>query len=82
MHIKTFYGTTKNTVYTQILIAVCDYLLLIIKKRYSPVPSLHSISNSIVQVLFQRTDIRDLNNKPTVPVIVPEAGYVEQLMLW
>ena len=60
LHIKTFYGTSQNAVYTQIWIAVCDYLLLIIaKKRYGLVPSLHSISNSIGQVLFQRTDIRD-----------------------
>ena len=61
LHIKTFYGTTKNAVYTQIWIAVCDYLLLIIaKKRYGLVPSLHSISNSIRQILFQRADIRKL----------------------
>lgn len=83
LHIKTFYGTTQNAVYTQIWIAVCDYLLLIIaKKRYGLVPSLHSISNSIGQVLFRRADIRDLYNKLTVPVIVPKAGSVEQLMLW
>lgn len=83
LHIKTFYGTTKNAVYTQIWIAVCDYLLLIIaKKRYGLVPSLHSISNSIGQVLFQRADIRELYNQPTVPVVVPEAGSGEQLMLW
>ena len=35
---------------------------------------LHSISNSIGQVLFQRTDIRDLFNRPTVPVSVPETA--------
>ena len=83
LHIKTFYGTTKNAVYTQIWIAVCDYLLLIIaKKRYGLVPSLHSISNSIGQVLFQRADIRELYNQPIGPVIVPEAGSVDQLTLW
>ena len=83
LHIKTFYGTTQNAVYTQIWIAVCDYLLLIIaKKRYGLVPSLHSISNSIGQVLFNRADIRDLYNQPTVPVIVPETGSVGQLTLW
>lgn len=59
------------------------YLLLIIaKKRYGLVPSLHSISNSIGQVLFQRADIRELYNQPTVPVVVPESGSVEQLTLW
>ena len=83
LHIKTFYGTTKNAVYTRIWIAVCDYLLLnIAKKRYGLVPSLHSISNSIGQVLFQRADIRELYNQPTFPVVVPEAGSVEQLTLW
>ena len=82
-HIKTFYGTTQNAVYTQIWIAVCDYLLLIIaKKRYGLVPSLHSISNSIGQVLFNRADIRDLYNQPTAPVVVPETGSVGQLTLW
>lgn len=82
MHIKTFYGTSQNAVYTQIWIAVCDYLLLIIaKKRYGLVPSLHSISNSIGQVLFRRADIRELYNQPTLPVNVPEAEAVEQLTL-
>lgn len=47
LHIKSFYGTTLNAVYTQICRTVCDYLLPIIaKKRYGLVPSLHSISNS------------------------------------
>ena len=63
LHIRTFYGTSKNAVYTQIWIAICDYLLLIIaKKRYGLDPSLHSISNSIGQVLFQRADIREIYN--------------------
>ena len=83
LHIKTFYGTTQNAVYTQIWIAVCDYLLLIIaKKRYGLVPSLHSISNSIGQVLFKRADIRELYNQPTAPVSVLEKGAGEQLTLW
>ena len=83
LHIKTFYGTTKNAVYTQIWIAICDYLLLIIaKKRYGLVPSLHLISNSIGQVLFKRADIRELYNRSTFPVNVPEPGIVGQLTLW
>ena len=83
LHIKTFYGTSQNAVYTQIWIAVCDYLLLIItKKRYGHIPSLHSISNSIGQVLFRRADIRELYNQPTLPVNVPATEAVEQLTLW
>lgn len=74
LHIKTFYGTTRNAVYTQIWIAVFDYLLLIIvKKHYGLTPSLHSIG----QVLFQRADIRELFNQPVTPVSVPEAGAAE-----
>ena len=79
LHIKTFYGTSQNAVYTQIWIAVCDYLLLIIDGL---VPSIHSISNSIGQVLFRKADIRELYNQQTLPVNVPEAGAVEQLTLW
>ena len=81
--VRDFYGTSKNAVYTQIWIAICDYLLLIIaKKRYGLDPSLHSISNSIGQVLFQRTNIREIYNQPTTPVSVPEAGSIEQPTLW
>ena len=44
-----------NAVFTQIWIAICDYLLLIIaKKQYRLNPSLHLISNSIGQILFKR----------------------------
>ena len=83
LHIKTFYGTTQNAVYTQIWIADWDYLLIIIaKNRYGLVPSLHSISNSIGQVLFRRADIRELYNQPTPLVHVPEAGSTGQLTLW
>lgn len=83
MHIKNFYGTTRNAIYTQIWIAICDYLLLIIaKKHYGLKPSLHTISNSIGQILFKRGDIRDFYNKPDEPVIVPEDGSFRQLSLW
>lgn len=83
LHIKTFYGTTRNAVYTQIWIAICDYLLLIIaKKQYGLRPSLHTISNSIGQILFKRGDIRDFYNKPDEPVNVPEDDSNRQLTLW
>ena len=83
LHIKTFYGTTRNAVYTQIWIAICDYLLLIIaKKQYGLKPSLHTISNSIGQILFKKGDIRDFYNKPDVSVYVPEDGSNRQLTLW
>lgn len=83
LHIKSFYDTTMNAVFTQIWIAICDYLLLIIaKKQYGLNPSLHLISNSIGQILFKRGDIRDFYNKPEVPIDVPEDGSVRHLTLW
>ncbi len=83
LHIKTFYGTTKNAVFTQIWIAICDYLLLIIeKKHYMLNPSLHSISNSIGQILFKRGDIRDMFNQTDLTDNVPEGDGTRQLTLW
>ena len=82
-HQDLLWDYPERAVYTQIWIAVCDYLLLIIaKKRYGLVPSLHSISNSIGQVLFRRADIRELYDQPTFPVSVPETGSAVQLTLW
>ncbi len=82
LHIKTFYGTTRNAVYTQIWIAICDYLLLIIAKRqYGLKTSLHTISNSIGQILFKRGDIRDFYNKPDESANVPEDDSNGQLTL-
>ena len=83
LHIKTLYGTTQNAVYTQIWIAICDYLLLIIaKKHYMLNPSLHSISNSIGQVLFKRGDIKDIFNQTDITTNVPEGDGPKQLTLW
>ena len=83
LHVKTFYGTSMNAVFTQIWIAICDYLLLIIaKKRFMLEPSLHTISNSIGQILFKRGNIRDIFNQPTLCVNAPEAEHVDQLSLW
>ncbi len=83
LHIKTFYGTSMNAVYTQIWIAICDYLLLIIaKKHYMLEPSLHSISNSIGQVLFKRGDIRDMFNQTDLADKAPEGEVAQQLTLW
>ena len=72
-----------NAVFTQIWIAICDYLLLIIaKKKYGLNPSLHLISKSIGQILIKRGEIRDFYNKPEVPLDVPEEVSARQLALW
>ncbi len=83
LHIKTFYGTSMNAVFTQIWIAICDYLLLIIaKKRYMLEPSLHTISNSIGQILFKRGNIREIFNQPTLSVNALKTELGDQLALW
>jgi hypothetical protein len=61
LHIKAFYGTSQNAIYTQIRIAICDYLLLIIaKKRFDIDQSLHTISRSIGSILFARESLHDI----------------------
>ncbi len=83
LHIKNFYGTTRNAIYTQIWIAICGYLLLIIaRKHYGLKPSLHTISNSIGQILFKRGDIRDFYNTPDAQLVAPEDDAFRQLSLW
>lgn len=45
IHIKSFYGTSQNAVYTQIWIAVCAFLVLALaKKKFQIEQSLYDIS--------------------------------------
>ena len=80
LHIKTFYGTSQNAVFTQIWIAICDYLLLIIAlKMYHIEQNLYIFSNVIGQVLFERTPLNELFNKP---IINQNPEDDRQLSLW
>lgn len=64
MHIQSFFGTTENAVYTQIWIAICDYLLLIIaKKLYHMEQNLYIISQAIGLILFERVPLSDIFNQ-------------------
>lgn len=48
LHIKSFYGTSENAIYLQILIAVCTYLLLALtKKKMHMNQSLHTILKNV-----------------------------------
>jgi len=68
LHIKSFFGTTENAVYTQIWIAVCDYLLLAIaKKIYHIDKNLYIISAAIKSVHFQKIDLSELFDKVKTP---------------
>lgn len=66
LHIKSFYGTSENAVYTQIWIAVCAFLLLAIAKKRMHIeePSLYMISQTIGTMLFEKIPIPELFNKP------------------
>jgi len=64
LHIQSFFGTTENAVYTQIWIAICDYLLLIIaKKLYHMEQNLYIISQAIGLILFERVPLSDIFNQ-------------------
>jgi IS4 transposase len=61
LHIKSFYGTSENAVYSQIWIAICDYLLLIIAhKIYHIEQDLYIFSHAIELVLFEKIPISDI----------------------
>lgn len=80
LHIKSFYGTSQNAVFSQIWIAICDYLLLAIaKKVYHVDQDLYILSAAIGKVLFERKPLAELFVKPKRPQ--KEYGY-GQLTLW
>lgn len=62
LHIKSFYGTSENAVYTQIWIAVCAFLLLALakKKMHIEGASLYMISQTIGTMLFEKIPVREL----------------------
>ncbi len=73
LHIKSFFGTTENAVYTQIWIAICDYLLLIIaKKVYHIEQNLYIISHAIGLVLFETIPLSDILNQTDNSKLEPE----------
>lgn len=64
LHIKSFYGTSENAVYTQIWIAVCSFLLIALaKKKWNLEQSLYTISQTIGFVLFEEMPLNQLFNK-------------------
>lgn len=80
LHVKSFYGTTQNAVYTQIWIAVCTYLLLIIaKKEFHIGCELYILVQSIGLVLFEKEPIHEIFKRNSNNKCVQEYG---QLWLW
>lgn len=61
LRIKSFYGTSPNAVYTQVWIAISNYLLIaIIKKKLNLPQSLYSILQVLSLTLFERTPLTQL----------------------
>ncbi len=61
LKIKSFYGTSPNAVYTQVWIAISNYLLIAIMKKKLKLPqSLHSILQVLSLTLFERTSLDKL----------------------
>lgn len=80
LHIKSFYGTSQNAVYSQIWIAICDYLLIaIVKKMYHVDQDLYILSSAIGKVLFERKPLGELFVKTERPMNDSDSG---QLTLW
>ena len=80
LHINSFYGTSQNAVFSQIWIAICDYLLLAIaKKVYHVDQDLYILSAAIGKVLFERKPLGELFVKPKRPQNDSDNG---QLNLW
>ena len=73
LHVKSFFGTTKNAVFAQIWIAVCDYLLLVIaKKMFHIEQNLYIFSQAIGLVLFEKMPVSELFNRIDNSKLEPE----------
>ena len=73
LHVKSFFGTTKNAVFAQIWIAVCDYLLLAIaKKLFHIEQNLYIFSQAIGLVLFEKMPVSELFNRIDNSKLEPE----------
>jgi hypothetical protein len=61
LRIKSFYGTSRNAVYSQIWIAICMYLLVaILKKRLKLEHSLYTLLQIFSLTLFEKVTINEL----------------------
>ncbi len=80
LNIKAFYGTSQNAVYSQIWIAICDYLLLAIaRKMFHIDQELYILSSVVGKVLFERKPLGELFIKPKHPM---SGSNSDQLNLW
>lgn len=81
LRIKSFYGTSRNAVYTQIWIAVCVYLLLaIIKPKLQIKQSLHTISQVLEFCIFEKMPVNELFDD--LVLNANNSEFSNQLSLW
>ncbi len=67
MRIKVFLGTTENAVTTQIWIAVCTYMLIIIAQKCLHLPHSHyEILQILSLTMFKTTPINQLFTPPSI----------------
>lgn len=72
LRIKSFYGTSSNAVYTQVWIAISNYLLIAILKKKLNIPiSLFSLLQVFSLTLFERTPLLQLVTKDSYDNIPP-----------
>jgi transposase len=61
LKIKSFYGTSRNAVYSQIWIAICTFLLIAIaKKKYKIEQSLYAFSQTLGLTIFEKMPVNEI----------------------
>ena len=82
-HLKvlTFWGQNKNAVYTQIWIAICNYVLIAIwRKRINSLHSMYEILQILSVSLFDKTPVNQLLMKSDLQK--SEHEFSNQLKMW
>ena len=81
LQVLTFWGESKNAVYTQIWIAVCNYILIaILRKRLKTLHSMYEILQILSVSLLDKTPVNQLLMKS--PLQNTKLLVYKQLTLW
>jgi Domain of unknown function (DUF4372)/Transposase DDE domain len=81
LQVLTFWGQSKNAVYTQIWIAICNYLLIaILRKKLETVHSMYEILQILSVSLFDKTPVNQLLMKKQLQNKGKASS--NQLILW
>jgi hypothetical protein len=81
LQVLTFWGQSKNAVYTQIWIAICNYLLIaILRKKLETLHSMYEILQILSVSLFDKTPVNQLLMKRQLQKI--ETPSSNQLIMW